>query len=274
MAHNFRRQSCRRQDCRRYGLPPYATVLIHGGPGAGGEMAPVARELAPHFGVLEPIQTAVTLEGQVEELRQVLEKEALPPVTLVGYSWGAWLGWITTARFPALVRRLVMVSSGPFAERDVAQLAETRRQRLTPLENEEFAALLQALADPAAKGKDALLARLGALAAKTDSFDPLQDEENDDSTGPRGDIFHAVWNEAAAMRRSGALLELAQDIHCPVSAIHGDYDPHPAQGVFAPLAARLEQFNFHLLEHCGHTPWKECLARERFYDILIEEISR
>ena len=45
--------------------------VVHGGPGACGEMAPVARRLASARGVLEPIQTALSLEGQVEELRTV-----------------------------------------------------------------------------------------------------------------------------------------------------------------------------------------------------------
>ncbi|NBD34478.1 MAG: alpha/beta hydrolase, partial [Chloroflexi bacterium] len=32
---------------RTYGHPPFDVAVIHGGPGAGGEMAPVAHELAP-----------------------------------------------------------------------------------------------------------------------------------------------------------------------------------------------------------------------------------
>ena len=44
-------------------------------------MAPVARELSSNWGVLEPLQTADSLEGQVQELRIILEKNAdLPNV--------------------------------------------------------------------------------------------------------------------------------------------------------------------------------------------------
>ena len=252
---------------RAYGAPPFTVAVIHGGPGAGGEMAPVARALSAHYGVLEPIQTALTLNGQVEELRQALEAHAELPLVLVGYSWGAWLGWITTARCPALARKLILVSSGPFEQQYVDQLAETRRQRLSSQENQEFARALHALSDPAVADKDAWLARLGTLAAKTDSFDPLPSPHDDAPANLNGDIFHAVWEEAAEMRRSGELLALARKIRCPVSAIHGDTDPHPAQGVCAPLSAHLEHFSFHLLEHCGHTPWLERLARENFYRV-------
>ena len=64
-------------------------AVIHGGPGAAGEMAAVANELASNWGILEPLQTATSLQGQVEELKTVLEKNASLPVILIGFSWGA-----------------------------------------------------------------------------------------------------------------------------------------------------------------------------------------
>ncbi len=85
---------------RIYGPPPYRIAVIHGGPGAGGEMAPVARELASVGGVLEPLQTAVSLEGQVQELQSIVTDHGRSPVTLIGYSWGAWLAFIVAARYP------------------------------------------------------------------------------------------------------------------------------------------------------------------------------
>jgi hypothetical protein len=74
---------------RTYGLAPYQIAVIHGGPGAGGEMAPVARELSNSYGILKPIQTAATLQGQIDELKNALEIHGNPPMVLVGYSWGA-----------------------------------------------------------------------------------------------------------------------------------------------------------------------------------------
>ena len=85
------------KNLRKYGKTPYKIAVIHGGPGAGGEMAPVARELASGWGVLEPLQTSASLEGQIEELKTVLEKNGDLPITLVGFSWGAWLGFIFAA---------------------------------------------------------------------------------------------------------------------------------------------------------------------------------
>jgi len=55
------------KNFKKHGNPPFTVVVVHGGPGAGGEMAPVARELSKNFGVLEPIQTESTIEGQVND---------------------------------------------------------------------------------------------------------------------------------------------------------------------------------------------------------------
>ena len=73
---------------RIYGSSPFSVVLVHGGPGAAGEMRPVAKKLAEHRGVLEPFQTAFSISGQCEELKKLLESTGDAPYHLIGYSWG------------------------------------------------------------------------------------------------------------------------------------------------------------------------------------------
>lgn len=41
-------------NLRKYGSEPFTVAVIHGGPGAAGEMAPVAKEISAYRGVLEP----------------------------------------------------------------------------------------------------------------------------------------------------------------------------------------------------------------------------
>ncbi|MBN1427273.1 MAG: alpha/beta hydrolase [Anaerolineae bacterium] len=237
-------------------------------------MAPVARRLAHSHGILEPIQTAVTLDGQVDELKTLLEAPGNLPITLIGYSWGAWLSFIVAARYPGIVRKLILISSGPFEETYVAALHSTRMSRLSEEERAAFGATIAALGDPATGDKSMLLARLGELASKADAYDPIPDEfEEVDRIGLQGDTFHQVWNVAAEMRRSGELLTLGRRIECPVVAIHGDFDPHPAEGIEKPLAAVLGDFRFILLERCGHTPWIERQAQDAFYRILEKELT-
>jgi len=113
--------------------------------------------------------------------------------------------------------------------------------------------------------------RFGELMNKADSFSPLPDVTGGLESNP--DIYQKVWTEAGKMRSSGELLQLGNKIQCPVVAIHGDYDPHPAAGVREPLSHVLKDFRFILLEKCGHRPWFERYAQEIFYNTLRREIS-
>ena len=258
------------ENPRKYGDSPYGVAVLHGGPGAAGEMAPVAQELSADTGVIEPLQTAMSVDGQVEELRAAIEESAEPPVTLVGWSWGAWLGWILTARHPELVKKLILVCSGPFEDKYAAGIMGTRLDRLTDGERAETHRLIDTLNDPRVPDKDVHFARLGALMTKADVVDPiLLDDEHVEFSY---DIYMGVWDEAAVLRRSGELLVMGHGIRCPVVAVHGEQDPHPADGVFIPLAATLQDFRFELLMDCGHKPWGEKGARDDFYRVLGREL--
>lgn len=260
-------------NVRAYGQTPYRVAVVHGGPGAAGEMAPVAKELAKLRGVLEPLQTKGSVEGQIEELKTVLKENAELPVTLIGHSWGAWLSLMFAARHPTFVAKLILVSCGPLEEKYTEKLLETRLKRLREKERAEFQAAIKALNDPTFQGKDAALARLGDLAGETDSYDPLPDAAIEPIHFGSGDMFDNVWKEASKLRKEGKLLECAGQVACPVTAIHGDYDPHPAEGVNEPLTHVLKAFRFILLPNCGHTPWLEKQAREAFYRVLNEELT-
>jgi pimeloyl-ACP methyl ester carboxylesterase len=259
------------KNLRAYGKAPFSVAVIHGGPGAGGEMAPVARELASGWGVLEPLQTATSLEGQIEELKTVLERNGDLPVTLIGFSWGAWLSYIFAADYPAIVKKLTLIGSGSYEEKYAAGIRETRLNRLSEENRTEIESLIEVLDNPTAGGRSTAFARFGALLSKADAYDPITYES--EVIDYQVDIFQSVWKDAAELRRSGKLMELGKHIKCPVVAIHGDYDPHPAEGVQKPLSAVLESFRFILLKNCGHMPWIERQARDIFYGILKQELS-
>ncbi len=256
---------------RKWGHGPYSLAIIHGGPGAPGEVAPVARELSAIKGVLEPFQTETTLEGQVQELRLVLVELGKTPVTLVGFSWGAFLSWMVAARYPALVGKLILIGSPPFEDQYAEVVTRTRLGRLNQQDRAEAQALFEQLEKPG-PGDDAnvLLACLGRLLARADTFDPIH--ADDEGFHCQYNIFREVWGEACELRRTKILTQMAKTIACPVVAIHGDWDPHPAEGVNDPLAKELKNFRFVLLEKCGHRPWIERNASEEFYTVLVGEI--
>ncbi len=247
---------------RRHGEAPFEVAVLHGGPGGAGEVAPLARALAARgFGVLEPLQAARSVEGQVAELHDQIGSHGSERMVVVGWSWGAWLGCLHAARHPGQVRRLILISSGPFDEAAAMGIQDTRLSRLPPEEAAELKAGFSGDVD---------LPRLLAILHRADGYDPDPTAAGTVDFDP--EIFAAVWGEAAAMRRSGALLEQVARIDCPVACFHGDHDPGPAEGVRAPLAACLPEFRFQLLEKCGHTPWIERQAASRFLDLLDAEI--
>ena len=259
------------KNFRLYGSNPFRVAVIHGGPGAPGEMAPVARELSNMSGIIEPLQTAMSIGEQVEELQTVLKESTAFPVILIGHSWGAWLSYIFAAEYPSFVSKLILVSSGPFEEKYAGAIMDARLSRLTEAERAEVFLLMKTLNDAKAPDKNTALARFGRLISKADSYDSLL--PGNEVIWCQYDIYEKVWPEAAELRHSGKLLEFGLGIHCPVVAIHGDYDPHPPEGVKEPLSGVLTDFKFILLEHCGHLPWNERAARDKFYSILKKEIS-
>jgi len=257
-------------NVRKYGNPPFGVAVVHGGPGAPGEMSTVARELSSAVGVLEPLLTAASVDGQVEELRVVLAENGGLPLALIGFSWGAWLGVIFAANYPTYLNKLVLSSSGPFEEKYVASILKTRLQRLRNGERREAKALHEAMITSTLSTDS--LTRFGQLISKADSYDLLPEESQPLPVNP--EVYRSVWDEANRLRNSGRLLEIARRVECPVVAIHGDYDPHPADGVKQPLSKTIKDFRLILLKECGHYPWRERKARDTFYCILNAEIRQ
>ena len=241
-------------------------------------MAPVAKRLCAGRGILEPLQTAHSLQTQVEELKGILAECADLPVTLIGFSWGAWLSFILAACYPAMVKKLVLVGSGPFQEKYVPIIMQTRLSRLDKREESQVRRIFAILDGPNNddREKNKLLALMGELFSRTDAFEPIEChamDSNNEIIPCRADIYESVWKEASLLRQTGELLELGKRIRCPVVALHGDWDPHPWKGVSEPLQATLKSFKFILLENCGHTPWIEKKAKEKFCSLLDEVID-
>jgi pimeloyl-ACP methyl ester carboxylesterase len=261
-------------NARFYGSKPYQAAVVHGGPGALGSVAAVARELANDYGIIEPLQTKSSIAELLVELNEVITVNCNERLTLVGHSWGAWLVWLYAARYPGKIKKLLLVGSGPFELPHVADIGKNRLRRLSESEGLEFNTILQALDLPQATNKAVLVKRLGELVAKSDNYCPVEIATDPiDHLPADGNMYNTIWSEAARLRESGELLDLAAQITCPVVVIHGDTDPHPIKGVSLPLQERVKNLTVYRLEKCGHSPWKERYARERFYEIVRKELG-
>jgi pimeloyl-ACP methyl ester carboxylesterase len=229
-------------------------------------MSPLARRLSPRHSVVEAMQTRLSIDGLVEELRDQVAAHAVTPANLVGHSWGAWLCLLFAARYPEMTQRLVLVSGGVLEDRYAEVLRATQRARLTDAERAEMVTLQNLLDDPKVSEKSALFRRYGRLFDKTENYDVEPETWDSFETDPA--IFDLIWPEAATMRSNGELLRQASRV-TPVLAIHGEHDPSPAEGVREPLARVLTApFEFVMLEKCGHTPWLERHARADLCQIL------
>lgn len=262
------------KNVRLFGDKPYKAVVVHGGPGALGTVAAIARELSGNFGALELLQTQNSISGLLKELDEVIRVNCDGPITLIGHSWGAWLVFIYAAKYPQCVKKVILVGSGPFEAKYVSEISYNRMKHLPDFEREEFDELLKQLDSDMNKEKDILVKRMGELVNKCDNYSPFEiDTDKEDCFPVEGDRYSAIWREAAALRESGELSSLADKISCPVVAIHGEYDPHPVDGVKLTLENRIKDFKFYTLEKCGHSPWKERYAFQEFYKILREELE-
>ena len=265
LGHELRMRQEQRKY-RQYGKSPSDIVILHGGPGGAGEVEPLARELGNKgYAVLEPFQTGRTVHAQVDELKSQIEGLCTPPVAVIGWSWGAWLGCLIAARHEALLRKLILVGSGPLAARFAATIRETKMARMTEDQRDELSRIRLNDADPAQ------VVRLIQLSDIADTY--ARDASLQPSISFASEIHATVWPEAEAMRKSGGLLDAVSAIRCPVVAIHGDYDPRPWQGVRIPLQAALPSADFVLLERCGHKPWQEIFAKAEFYRLLEAAIA-
>jgi pimeloyl-ACP methyl ester carboxylesterase len=257
-------------NLRTYGGEPYDLVLLHGGPGVTGELQPIARRISISFGILEPLLLSLSIKEQVEELHTIIQNHCNHPVVLIGHSWGAWLGFIFVSLYPGSAKKLIMIGAPPFEEKYSAEITETRLSRLTTEErNWLFRAEQQIKAAP--EKKHSIMIRYIDLMVKADSFDLIPADNDEMMFFPS--VYYKVWDEASKLRKSGNLIKYAGNICCPVVSLHGDYDPHPADGVREPLSAVLKNFRFTLIEKCGHYPWKEKYAKDLIYKLIYKEVG-
>ncbi len=252
-----------------HGKKPFRAVALHGGPGACGQMAPVAAKMSEWMGTLEPHHKAKSVAGQVGELKEVLKRYETERWQLVGHSWGAWLAFMFAAEHQPMVEKIVLVGSGPFLERYRERIQKKRLARLGPQERRRVDSLEKKL--KRGEAAQEALQEFGRLMTKADAFRLVEDSET--TVDLDYETYAAVWAQASRLRSSGELLDLGNRIDCPVVALHGDYDPHPWQGVKEPLQATVSDFKFYLIKNCGHLPWREERAKEEFFHLLRRETA-
>lgn len=257
---------------RKYGKSPYCVAVIHGGPGAPGNMAPVARELAETYGVLEPLQREDSVSGQIDELVGILRQQAARPVTLIGSSWGAVLALLVAVRKEIMINKLIMVGSAVFDAANSASIETRRLCRLDEKQRSDFEKLKMKLETARREDLVELAREWGDFFFNTDNFDPITRDL--EVIEVQYELNVKVWSEFAEMRdRPGYLAGVFSGIDVPTVVIHGEYDPHPIEGIRPFLENCIPDIRFYILPECGHYPWIERRTRDKFFEIIQKEIS-
>lgn len=257
---------------RKHGKAPYNIVVLHGGPGAAGSAVGLAKLISEKFGVLEPMQSKDTILDLEKELREQIEENCHGEVILAGHSWGAWLAGLFAQSYPDKVKKVILIGCPPLEECYAVQIGERRKRNMSPEEAEEFDLILRYL-ENGIGDRDAYLRRFGEICGRADGYREETSVALEDEAEINGSLYEKVWSEAAAMRKSGELLDRFRRISCPVSLIQGAVDPHPAEGVTQPLKDSNVDLKSYILDQCGHTPWREKYARHEFSRILFSELE-
>ncbi|MBS1195394.1 MAG: hypothetical protein H6R33_114 [Actinobacteria bacterium] len=245
-------------------------AVLHGGPGAPGSAASLARDLAGGSTVLEPLQRrsggpALTVAGHVADLAAVLPKGA----SLVGHSWGAMLALSFAAAHPERARALTLVGCGTYDretreafQRAVGEkLGEEGRRRL-----DELGGRIEAASSGAES--DHLLGLLRDLMQQAMAHEPLPGFEDPVEMDGRG--HRETWADVLRLQAEGVEPSAFAAITCPVLMLHGDDDPHPGRATHGLLRRFIPQLQYRGFPLCGHRPWAERHAREPFLAALRE----
>jgi len=252
---------------RRYGSAGPVVLVLHGGPAAAGEAAPLARGLATRFQVLEPWQRGsggapLTVARHVADLAALIAAlDAAPPPALVGESWGAMLALACAAAHPESCAALVLVCCGTFDPDSRAAIPArlaARIDRQTRCELERLAGLEL---DPEER-----LRRRYALLEPLYHVDPLPVEQ--DPQAPPFDVraHRETWADMLREQARGTYPAAFAAIRVPVLMLHGAQDPHPGREIHALLRRYMPQIEYREWARCGHQPWRERHAREEFFE--------
>lgn len=258
---------------REYGTRGPVVVVLHGGPGAPGYMAPVSCGLADTFRVFEPLQRGsgaepLTVARHVADLHELLESrcwKARP--ALVGHSWGAMLALAYAAAHPGRTAGLVLIGCGTF---DVAARARMRAildERMDDGLRRRMERLPEEFPDP-----DERIRVLGNLTLPLYSYEILP-------SGQAAEVCDALanrqtWEDMVRLQQEGVYPAAFAAIDVPVIMLHGAADPHPGRMIRVGLEPYLLQLEYREWERCGHYPWLERHVGVEFFAVLRDWLSR
>ncbi len=260
---------------RRYGQSGPLVVVLHGGPGAVGDAAPIAQGLSENFRVVEPWQRGsgsapLTVARHVADLHElVTELGGDAPPAIVGHSWGAMLALCYAAEYPREAGPIILVGCGTFDQAARNQMQATIEGRM----DDDLRGKLRRMAIEPSDPADRFM-RTFRLTRHLFDFDPVGPYPGKEESEPFDVLAHdETWRDMARLQAVGLYPGAFAAIESPVLMLHGAYDPHPGSTIRDTLIQYLPQLEYHEWERCGHSPWIEKYAREEFFSAIREWLA-
>ncbi len=260
---------------RTYGTSGASVIVLHGGPAAVGEAAPIARGLSGSFRVLEPWQRGsgsepLSVARHVEDLHELVRARCPGErPALVGASWGAMLALAYAAEHPLEAGPIVLIGCGTFDAAARARFLATLQERTDDDLRRRLDRLEKELDDPAERFRKRI-----ELTEPLYLLDPIAGREAA-LTEPFDHRAHAeTWEDMLRLQEVGVYPAAFSAIDSPVLMLHGAYDPHPGGMIRDSLQPFLPRMQYREWERCGHSPWLERHVRDEFFVVLQEWLTR
>jgi pimeloyl-ACP methyl ester carboxylesterase len=171
-----------------------------------------------------------------------------------------------TSEHPERVSALALVGFGTFDRRARARLESTLAERTTEELQEQLAQLAIGVPD-----ENERAARAPALSDHLYTYsravsEPLAQVDLKGHT--------ESWSDMVRLQEAGVYPAAFATITCPVLMLHGSYDPHPGGLIRDGLQEFIPHLEYTEFGRCGHAPWIEEHARDRFLSDLRSWLQR
>ena len=257
---------------RRYGNSGPLVLVLHGGPAAVGDVAPVAKGLSGSFRAVEPWQrgsggSPLTVARHIADLHELaVDLGGDSPVAIVGHSWGAMLALCYAAEHPGKAGPIVLVGCGTFDQSSRSMMQAIIEERMDDDVRERIQKLSSGSNDLAEQ-----FVRTFKLTRHIFDYNPIGPYAEKEESEPFDLKAHdETWSDMRRLQDDGTYPNAFAAIESPVLMIHGQYDPHPGKMIRDSLLPFLPQLEFREFERCGHNPWIENSSRELFFSNICE----
>lgn len=261
---------------RHYGDSGQVVLVLHGGPAAVGDVAPIAKGISGSFHAVEPWQRGSGAET-LTVARHIADLDAIvtdlggdSPVAIVGHSWGAMLALCYAAAHPSRAGPIVLVGCGTFDQSSRRRMQATIEERM----DDDVRDLIRQLSiGPAGPAEQFI--QTFRLTRHIFDYDPIGAYAEKEESEPFDLKAHdETWNDMRKLQDEGTYPKAFAAVESPVLMMHGHYDPHPGTMIRDSLLPYLHKLEYHEYERCGHSPWIEKSAREPFFSDVCEWLER